>query len=165
MGTSINMADQCSNDLTANIDPVSTGCGIYDFTGKDEFVWAELNCSTSAADVASMAACWWDGSSDQWSSNDDFATLCHDGLPGAAVKAGHKITGNGLKCMLMGRTEFGDGGSQHIITGRQGKKGIVVGHANFTCIVAYFDEEGGYPAGPCALAVEGLVSEYKDKGY
>merc|ERR1711865_12403 len=154
----ITMAEECLNDLIATIDPVSTGCGVYDFTGKEEFCWAEHNCSTSAADVATMSKCWWDGVSAGWSTDDDFAALIQ-------TQPAHKMEGNGLKCMLQRRSEFGDGGSQHIVTGRQGKKGIIVAHANFTCIVGYFDEDAGFPAGPVALAVEGLIGKYKEDGF
>ena len=67
--------------------------------------------------------------------------------------------------MLARRNAFGDADCQHIVTARLGKKGIVVGHADFTCVVGLYDEEAGYPAGPITTAVTNLCESYKEQGY
>merc|ERR1712205_255023 len=137
----INMGDNswAENDLTSSLDALTTGCGVYDFSGTvPNHVYAEHNCSISKADIDSMTKTWWDGSSAGWSSDAEYAEL---------ARTGHKAEGNGLKCMLMGRNEFGDGGCQHIIAARQGKKGIVMAHADFTVVVGYF-KGGRLPCWP-----------------
>merc|ERR1711924_348837 len=78
-------------------------------------VYAEHNCSLSKADIESLTKTWWDGSSAGWSSDADYAEL---------ARTGHKAEGNGLKCMLMGRNEFGDGGAQHIITQGRARRAL-----------------------------------------
>ena len=65
----------------------------------------------------------------------------------------------------MQRIAFGDSDQQHMVVGRKGKKGMVVAHADFTIVVATFDDDQNKPAGPVLAAVQMLAEAYKDTGY
>merc|ERR1711907_875181 len=58
-----------------------------------------------------------------------------------------------------------DGDSQHLLTVRKGKKGLVIGHADFTAVVGSFDDETDYNLGVCQTAVVALTESYKEQGY
>jgi len=66
---------------------------------------------------------------------------------------------------LQRRDAFGDGDCQHIVYARKGKKGIVVGHSDFTLVYGMFDDEAGYTMGTTAAKVISLSEEYKEAGY
>merc|ERR1711907_709887 len=162
MGTSRRtMADNswAQSDLESTIAPLAIGGGIYDFSGTvGNHVYAELPGTDVSKDmIANMAKTWWDGSSASWSSDDDFADLC---------KQGHKIAaGVVTKGTLMRRAAFGENDGCHIITAQEKKKGVIVAHGDYTCVVGVFDQEQNKPAGPLAMAIEDLMKSYKDQGY
>merc|ERR1711934_198256 len=154
------MADNswAEGDLASTIMTVATAGGIYDFSGTvPEHVYAnEGTTAPTKEEISSFSKCWWDGSAAGWSSDDDFNKLC---------TSGHKLVLNGTPYMIMRRNTFGDGDCQHIIQARKGKTGIIVGHADFTCVVGVFDEDKGRPAGPVQAAVQSLAESYKEQGY
>merc|ERR1711939_951069 len=97
-------------DLAATVAPLAIGGGIYDFSGTvPNHVYAEIDGTGVTKDmVAEYAQCWWDGSSPNWSSEDEFAELC---------KKGHKLkAGVVTKGTLMRRAAFGEGDCCHLIT-------------------------------------------------
>merc|ERR1711965_134173 len=163
MGTNTHstMADNswAAADLDSSIAPLAVGGGIYDFSGTvADHVYAEIPDTNITKDqIAIYAKTWWDGSSPKWSSEDEFAQHCKDGLKlvGGVVSRG----------TLMRRAAFGEGDCCHIITAQEKKKGIIVAHADYTCIVGIFDQEQNKPAGPLAMAIEELCKSYKDQGY
>ena len=65
----------------------------------------------------------------------------------------------------MRRSAFGPEDSLHLVTASEKQKGIIVAHADYTCIVAIYDKEANKPAGPLAMAVEELMKSYKEQGY
>jgi hypothetical protein len=67
--------------------------------------------------------------------------------------------------IIMSRLEFGDDEQQHLVVARKGKKGVVVAHADFTIIVATFDDDQEKPPGPVMMAVQMLAEAYKEQGY
>merc|ERR1711934_798191 len=162
MGEPRAMADNswAVNDFNATLAPLSIGGGIYDFSGTvPDHVYAEderTKPGITKDEIGLMAKAWWDGSSAGWSSDADFGDLC---------KTGHKLKGMGLTCTMMRRSAFGEGDSCHLVTAQYKKKGIIVAHADYTCIVGIFDAEDGKPAGPLAMQIEDLCKMYKDQGY
>merc|ERR1712196_19908 len=145
-------------DFDSSIAPYATGGGVYDFSGTvaDPFYYQMEGTNITKEDLETYKASFWDGSSSAWTSDDEYGEL---------AKTGHKLTGNGLSCIMMGRNAFGDGDCQHIVTARKGKKGIVMAHCDFTLLVGFFDEEAGMPAGNLKMAMQALAESYKEQGY
>merc|ERR1711968_167755 len=145
-----------ADDLVGIKAASSPGAGIYDFSGTvPNHVYAEDGVSVTKDEIGLMTKAWWDGSSAGWSSDADYGDL---------AKTGHKlkVASAGIEgAILMGRNAFGDGDCQHIITARQGKKGCVVAHADFTSVCGFFDEEANFPAGPVSQKILSIAEGYK----
>merc|ERR1712178_195073 len=155
-----NKMGDCAVDLEKTIMPVSVGGGIYDFSGTQaNFCYADSGLGITKEEVAGLTKTWWDGSSDGWLSDSEFNALMKD----------YKPTIGGETYMALRRSAFGDGDSQHLITMKcktpGSKKGAIVAHSDFTCVVGVFDEDKGFVAGPCAMAVQALMEAYKEAGY
>merc|ERR1711939_348258 len=124
--------------------PVSVAGGIYDFSGTQaSHCYAESNITCSKDEVSSWTKSWWDGSSDGWLADGDFNALMKD----------YKVTIDGKPYMAVKSKTSGS------------KMGAVIGHSDFTCVVAVFDEDKGTVAGSCAMAVSSLMEAYKEAGY
>merc|ERR1712188_249785 len=146
-----NMGD-CGVDLEKTIMPVSVAGGIYDFSGtQSSHCYAENGISCSKEEVALWSKSWWDGTSDRWLLDEAFNDLLKD----------YKPTIGGELFMATRRTAFGDGDSLHAITLKcktsGSKKGAIIGHSDYTSVVAVFDEDKGGAAGPCQMAVTSLM--------
>merc|ERR1712178_436874 len=73
--------------------PVSVSAGIYDFSGTAaSHVYAQEGMNLSPADIKTLTATWWDGSSSNWTSDDEFSELC---------TKGHKAEAEGVNYMLV----------------------------------------------------------------
>ena len=57
-----------------------------------------------------------------------------------------------------------DNETSHVILGKCGKKGVVVGQSLFTFVVAIFDETLGQSAGAVSQQIEQLVTAYEARG-
>merc|ERR1712153_259410 len=171
--TTADMGDNswAEGDLWKELMPVAVSAGIYDFSGTAaSHVYAQEGMNLSVADVATMTKTWWDGSSANWTSDDEFSELC---------TKGHKAEAEGVKYMLANRNAFGDADCQHLIQTRKGKSGLVFAHADYTIVVAKFDDEhkvadeanpgemkpSPLMAGPVSMAVQGVAEKYKEQGY
>ena len=78
--------------------------------------------------------------------------------------SGHKLTGAGLSMTLESHVAFGDDDCLHIVTAREGQKGIIVAHARFISAAAFFDDEQNFPAAPVAELVQEKVQGYFEQG-
>merc|ERR1712086_63197 len=156
-------------DMWKELMPVSVCAGIYDFSGTAaNHVYAEEGMNMTPDDVDSLRKAWWNGSSSNWTSDDEFSEL---------AGSGHKAKAAGVMYMLSNRNAFGDADCQHIIQTRKGKSGLVFAHADYTVVVAKFDEEhkvadeanpgemkpSPLMAGPVSMAVQGSLRSTRSR--
>merc|ERR1711975_84324 len=74
-----NMGDPAV-DLEKTIMPVACAGGIYDFSGTQaNYVYAESGVSITQEEIQYLTKAWWDGTSDGWSSDEDFNALLGSG--------------------------------------------------------------------------------------
>jgi len=71
--------------------------------------------------------------------------------------------------MAIARSAFGDGDCQHTVKLRcktaKSKKTAIVGHSDFTMVIAVCDEDKNLMQGPLTSQVQSLLTAYKEAGY
>merc|ERR1712072_679277 len=174
MGTrqlSRNMGDP-AEDFKAVLKPLTIGGGIFDFSGTQAdhcFTWngdggdkAGKNQPTKE-EVQAWTKFWWDGTSDDWTSDAQFNESRNE------FNESHAFTVGGNEYRIMKRVAFGDNDSQHVVLGRSKNKdwktGCLLAHSDYTVAVGIYDEDERQKDGPLQLQMTNLMGAYKQAGY
>merc|ERR1711977_23747 len=162
-GKVANMSADCENDYKTLIKPYAVAGGIYDFSGQANHVCYEEGVSVTKEEIAECVRMWWDGSSEGWSTNDEFqASRKDDSNP-------FKLVIGGEEYRIMNRQAFGDNDQQHVVLGRSKdkskKSGCVMAHSDYTVTVGIYDEEFNQKEGALNGKVQELMTAYKGTGF
>merc|ERR1712159_327596 len=77
--TEVNMGSDPAQDFNDILSAYSVGGGIYYFSGTQaNHVYHEQGVSVSKAEIAEWVRMWWDGKSDNWTSDKEFADARKD---------------------------------------------------------------------------------------
>merc|ERR1712072_408486 len=168
-----NMGDP-AQDYEAVIAPFVVGGGIFDFSGTQ----APEGCYTfhdkaggnpkvgsqpTPAEIQGWTAFWWDGSSDEWTSDEQFQEDRNKFVEGKNFTVG------GNEYRIMKRVAFGDNDSGHVVIGRskntEWKTGCLIAHSDYTCVVGIYDEDERQTLGNVQLKMVDLMKAYKTAGF
>merc|ERR1712216_441367 len=153
MGSEISMQRTFTNSKTRgdldtsnlkSLDPLAVAAGIYDYS----HMWAdydldlqpnkahsEIRFNAKEQNVANWVKFFWDGKSEGFTTNAEFAEL--------ARTTTVEIAGEDF--IAVNRVEFGDGDCQHTIFFKSlsSKKGAILSHSDFTMVLGLYDDEEG----------------------
>merc|ERR1711988_620233 len=164
-----NMGDPASDYCSLVAKMAAGGGGIYDFSGTQEnHVYyeepgSECGAGVSKEEIKEWTRMWWDGQSDQWTTEAEFTQ-------------GRKDANNPFKMMIAGqdyrimrRNAFGEGDQQHILFGRSKNKdkktGCCIAHSDYTVCLGVYDEDEGQREGTLSVAMQQLMTAYKSGGF
>eukprot|EP00656_Telonema_subtile_P011682 TRINITY_DN157_c0_g1_i1.p1 TRINITY_DN157_c0_g1~~TRINITY_DN157_c0_g1_i1.p1 ORF type:complete len:165 (-),score=40.45 TRINITY_DN157_c0_g1_i1:303-797(-) len=164
------MGDPAS-DFASVISPYTVAGGIFDFSGTQEnfqYTWVndagdKGGGAVTQEEVKEWTRFWWDGSSDEWTTDADFAKMRGD------QSNPLKLVVGGVEYRIMKRVNFGENDGQHVILGRSKnsdwKTGCVLAHSDYTVCVGIYDEDEQQKDGPLQLNMTNLMSAYKESGF
>eukprot|EP00658_Telonema_sp_P-2_P036521 TRINITY_DN263_c0_g1_i1.p1 TRINITY_DN263_c0_g1~~TRINITY_DN263_c0_g1_i1.p1 ORF type:complete len:170 (-),score=60.80 TRINITY_DN263_c0_g1_i1:307-816(-) len=165
-----------ADDFASTIEPYCVAGGIFDFSGtQDNHAYTWVNkasppekgeaSAVTKDEVANWVKMWWDGSSTEWSSKEEFSNM----LKAKDNEPGYQLHVAGVQYRPMRRNPFGEGDSQHVIlargTNKDFKTGLVLAHSDYTVCVAVYDEEENQKEGGLMQAMSMLMQAYKSSGF
>merc|ERR1711959_81650 len=147
-------------------NPSQYAVGVYDFssTYAPTFVHSSdddylMECSQ--AEIQNLTKLWWDGSSANWTTDQEYQTLLREGTFVATIC--------GEEYRVIKRDSFGDDDQQHMIVFKtktpNSKRGALVSHANYTMTVSIFDEDKQYPEGAASMQHQRYAQQILAAGY
>merc|ERR1712146_247103 len=164
-----NMGDPASDYASLVTKFAAGGGGIYDFSGTQEnHVYyeepgSECGGGVSKEEIKEWTRMWWDGQSDQWTTDAEFITARKD------ANNPFKLVIAGKDYRIMRREVFGEGDQQHVVFGRskdkEKKTGCVLAHSDYTVAMGVYDEEQGQKDGALSMQIQQLMQAYKSGGF